>query len=875
MSGGNKIRAIGPEQAELDSESVQTDAAAEASNGDAAPEYAEDWEEDESPPARRFGWLLPALFLLAIAVWSGFFGWAYRAAFLAGVTPQDGIDLLVRWATPTLLVVAVWLLVARNSRREATRFGEVALSLRTESEALEQKLAVTNRELSLAREFLAAQSRELESLGRVAVERLSAHADRLQSLVHDNGDQVEAIASVSTTALENMGRLRDDLPVIANSARDVANQIGGAGRTAHGQIAELVSGFDRHNQFGQASERQVGSLQSRVDAAIAAFEVQLSQMEDLTGTRFDALRTASEAFRTELDSREVDALAALRRRSEALDQEIALARTGFEDAEQEALGSLRTRLAAMQQEARLVSSAVREGEEKAQSVWSGQIEALHQRLAAAIAEITGIDEAALASANRKLEALRHEAETVDRNIAERDGRMFAVIAQRQADIAKTETEALASLNQRLAALDAQLEERRTALIEQTEALGAQGQSVADRLWDLRTEMHAIAEAGQDTENRLAANIAALADKLTEGRTVLAGTDQTVAELTESSVRLLELIQAAAEHTRTELPPALLEAESRLAALGSGADRVKEQLGEAAAKGADLSSYVIAARDTNSAALEELAELQSGIGDRAAAEMDRIGQLRAAIAAATADSDNLAAKATGALRDAIALLENQAREAVGSIETASAGTVQQLAETIAARSQSAISHALAEGAEAALTELDRAATRASTAGREATVLLRDQLTRVNELASNLESRVSRARELAEEQVDRDFARRVALISEGLNSTAIDIAKILSTEVSDTAWTAYLRGDRGIFTRRAVRLLDNTEAREIAELFDADADFRDNVSRYIADFENMLRTLLSTRDGKAVSVTLLSSDMGKLYVALAQAIERLRT
>jgi len=38
--------------------------------------------------------------------------------------------------------------------------------------------------------------------------------------------------------------------------------------------------------------------------------------------------------------------------------------------------------------------------------------------------------------------------------------------------------------------------------------------------------------------------------------------------------------------------------------------------------------------------------------------------------------------------------------------------------------------------------------------------------------------------------------------------------------------------------------------------------------------MLRQLLSTRDGHALGVTLLSSDMGKLYVVLAQAIERLR-
>jgi len=116
--------------------------------------------------------------------------------------------------------------------------------------------------------------------------------------------------------------------------------------------------------------------------------------------------------------------------------------------------------------------------------------------------------------------------------------------------------------------------------------------------------------------------------------------------------------------------------------------------------------------------------------------------------------------------------------------------------------------------------------------------------------------------------------VALITESLNSNAIDIAKALSTEVTDTAWASYLRGDRGIFTRRAVRLIDNTEAREIAELYDADHDFREHVSRYIHDFEAMLRTMLSTRDGHAVSVTLLSSDMGKLYVVLAQALERLR-
>ena len=73
---------------------------------------------------------------------------------------------------------------------------------------------------------------------------------------------------------------------------------------------------------------------------------------------------------------------------------------------------------------------------------------------------------------------------------------------------------------------------------------------------------------------------------------------------------------------------------------------------------------------------------------------------------------------------------------------------------------------------------------------------------------------------------------------------------------------------------MRLLDASEQRDIAQLYDEDSAFRDQVNRYIHDFEAMLRTILAQRDGSPLGVTLLSSDMGKLYVAMAQAIERLR-
>ena len=303
------------------------DRAAEAAVEPAVAEHAvveeqpieELWEDEPAP--RRYGWAAPTLAILAVLGWTAFFGFAHRGEMLAGGTPEQWSGWIVAWSVPVLLVVSLWLLAMRNSRREASRFADAAHALSVESARLEERLVVVNRELSLARDFIAAQSRDLESLGRVASERISEHAEHLQSLIRDNGEQVETIGRVSTTALENMGRLRGELPVISNSARDVASQIGHAGNTAQGQLDELVSGFRRLNEFGEASERQVAVLRDKIEAALANFEAQAAQLEEIARHRFAALDERSQAFRAELDGHEVEALAALRRRADRLGEE--------------------------------------------------------------------------------------------------------------------------------------------------------------------------------------------------------------------------------------------------------------------------------------------------------------------------------------------------------------------------------------------------------------------------------------------------------------------------------------------------------------------------------------------------------------------------
>jgi hypothetical protein len=109
---------------------------------------------------------------------------------------------------------------------------------------------------------------------------------------------------------------------------------------------------------------------------------------------------------------------------------------------------------------------------------------------------------------------------------------------------------------------------------------------------------------------------------------------------------------------------------------------------------------------------------------------------------------------------------------------------------------------------------------------------------------------------------------------MHSAAIDVGKILADEIDDKSWDAYLKGNRGVFTRRAVRLMGGSEARALRSHYESDLEFQRSSNRYVADFEAMLRRVLAERDGGMIAVTLMSSDMGKLYAALAQTVDRRR-
>ena len=246
-----------------------------------------------------------------------------------------------------------------------------------------------------------------------------------------------------------------------------------------------------------------------------------------------------------------------------------------------------------------------------------------------------------------------------------------------------------------------------------------------------------------------------------------------------------------------------------------------------------------------------------------------------LAACETDMAGLSEGASLQLIETLLRVRETAQQASERAKEALHSAIPDAAAALGDASKKAMVDALSVQVEGQMAHITAVAQQAIEATEKATARLMRQMLTISETSAAFSAQMSEAEQSHEASAQTALSRRVSLLSESLNSNSSDVTKILSNDVTDAAWASYLKGDRGIFTRRAVKLIDGSESREIVRYYDTEPEFREHVNHYIHDFEAMLRAVLSSRESGALSVTLLSSDMGKLYVALAQAIERLRT
>ena len=124
------------------------------------------------------------------------------------------------------------------------------------------------------------------------------------------------------------------------------------------------------------------------------------------------------------------------------------------------------------------------------------------------------------------------------------------------------------------------------------------------------------------------------------RHALAGTDLQIGELTDSAVRLLELIQAGGDHTRTQIPEALRSTEAGLKGLEDRVFTLRDTLREAGDGGRTLSETVGSARGEVSATIKELQKAHKALSEQATEREKQLAILREVLSGVRAESDAL-------------------------------------------------------------------------------------------------------------------------------------------------------------------------------------------------------------------------------------------
>lgn len=509
-----------------------------------------------------------------------------------------------------------------------------------------------------------------------------------------------------------------------------------------------------------------------------------------------------------------------------------------------------------------------------------------QRLAAHLQRMEGtsaeagerLEQAATRMGDAVDAALGRAAEAVDesrRSMEAQGAAMLAMVEQSRAALDRTGAETADGLASRVAAIHAQVEALGATLSNHDGAGRDLIERLSTGLTDLEQRLTLLTDEGTARTERLAGAVQTLGSHAEALSGQLANAGGAADGFIARAETLLTALDASAREIDETLPAALARLDQYASASRERIDAMAPGVGaiESGATGAlDRLAQMEKLLEQQKDAIELLGlsvEKHLSAGRRGAEE------LGAVVAEADARIADLADGSSQQLIGIMLRVREAAQQAADRARETLDRVVPEAAAALGEASDEAVRKALSARVQSQIAALAEAAEHAVVAAGFAADRLAEQMAAVSEGTLALEARVETAREQADAANRDSFARRASLLMEALNSTAIDVAKILSNDVTDAAWQAYLKGDRGVFTRRAVRLLDAGESREVLRHYESDPEFRAQVGRYIHDFEAMLRHVLATREGSMIAVTLLSSDMGKLYVALAQAIERLRT
>lgn len=667
----------------------------------------------------------------------------------------------------------------------------------------------------------------------VAVGKLSPGADLPSGL----GVAALVLVPVSTVfaVAAAIGRAPPSLPFPdARSHPLEAGEANLAGLAARidalaGRLEAALTAIERSGEAlgseAAALERSAAKVTAAADGAVAAGRT-LDDRLPRAATAAEALREGLAAAAEEALRQEAAAAAAGARWREGLEanEAAALAAAG-------ALGDAQDRLAGQ-------AAAGREASEAAMRAIRAEAETLFQFL-----ENT---------TRAKREALDRQAETMVAGMTEAWERFEQLVAASAGTVGSR----LAALGDQADALDARLQAGAGA----SEQLALAAEKAFQRM---------EARVGHSTETARAAldrlgarldetsgSLAGLTKPLREMEAASQALDGAVASLGKRTLEALDVLAAT-------LPARTVEASRTAETLTGEIEALVRTVDAAHARAVALAEPIEAGR----ARLDEASAAFAAERERLAAMVGGLeGQLtdaRVQIAAVEESARETALAAATGLVEAMARVRDVAGQATG--------TMRETLETLIGEARTSLADAADSAARQSFVEpIARNARAAESAAAAAAERTAASMAALASTLGLLEARSQERLEALEAARQQELLAASVLLTDRLAASAVRIASALGRPMDDADWARWRRGERSLFNRRAVSLLDRAEARELKGLVANDADFRDEARRYTLAFEDLVVRLEA--DGlAALAVALWNSDQGRLAAALTEALE----
>jgi hypothetical protein len=635
---------------------------------------------------------------------------------------------------------------------------------------------------------------------------------------------LEALLEVLSQRIDDS---RTELTVISQQLMQLGDEATGK---LGGITREFDSSTERLRTHGEALDRAADS--ARTDIGVLLDDLpRAEQTARAVAEQLRAIGTESAENTAELGRRVDD----LGERTRSANQIIS-----------EVTNRLATRLAEIDTAG--VAAAERVGQ--AEGAFAGALDALLERTSATLEQIrSGIDVQSAAVA--------------------------ALVSHAQSGIGKAGAEAAESLAANIDHASGSLEGLSARVAEQDRASQRMIAEIERGLALIDQRFAELATNGDDRANHFLESLTRARGELDTLAAQANTQDGAIGALADRTASLRESIDRLASEIRDGISSAIGEAHGGAERLAEAAAAAKPDIGwlrdATVETGEKLSATGAEMAEQRERFTALLASVDSGVEDA----QSKLAELASTLVQVEREAASLSAETGPALiaslvqvKEAAAHAADRAREAIESVIPETAGK-------LSAEAAQALERVIRESIEDRLRDVEIVAGNAVESARSASDRLTQQMITLGQTASALEAHIEQTSKDQREKDSEAFAKRVALLMDSMHSAAIDVGKIMADEIDDKAWSAYLKGNRGVFTSRAVRLIGGSETRAIHAHYDSDPEFQRSVNRYIHDFEAMLRRVLAERDGGMIAVTLMSSDMGKLYAALAEATRKLRT